>query len=51
MGGAIGTDYACSIDGKEHRQILQRYIVDQLIVGKLKKAGVDGHHGFLPTNG
>ncbi len=42
MGGAVGTDLTGPVDGKGHVQILQRDVVQQLIVGPLQKGRIDG---------
>ena len=44
MGGTIGTDQAGTVDRKNHRQVLQCHIVDDLVVTTLQKSRVDGHH-------
>ena len=54
MGRAVGTDQAGTIDGKQYRQILDRHIVDNLIVSPLHEAGVDSHdrfHAFYRQSG
>ena len=39
------------VDGEQYRQLLQRYIVDQLVVGTLQEARVDGDHRLLVGDG
>ena len=41
MGGTIGPDQPCPVDGEAHRQALDRNVVDDLIVAALKKGGID----------
>ena len=48
MGRAVLPDEARSINRQRDVQILQRHIVDQLIVTALKKGRVDGEHGLKP---
>ena len=51
MGGAVGAYQAGPVDGEQHRQVLQRHIVDQLVIGPLQEARIDGDHGFLVGDG
>ena len=51
MGGAVGANQAGPVDGEQHRQLLQRHIVDQLVVGTLQEARVDGDHRLLVGDG
>ena len=44
MRGAVRPDYAGAIDGEQYVEVLQRHVVDQLVVGALQEAGVDRHH-------
>src|SRR5256885_11918627 len=44
--GAIGADQACAVQRKDHGQLLQRHVVDQLVVAALQEGGVDGNHGL-----
>ena len=46
MGRAIGPDQARAVQRKHHRQVLQRHIVDQLVVAALQKGRVDRHDGL-----
>ena len=46
MGRTIGTDQTGAVQCKHHGQILQRHIVDQLVIGALQKGGIDGHDGL-----
>ena len=39
------------VDGEQHRQVLQRHVVDQLVIGPLQEARIDGDHGFLVGDG
>ena len=38
MGGAIGADQAGTVEREHHRQVLNRDIVDQLVIGPLQKS-------------
>ena len=42
MGGAIGPDITGPIDGKAHRQVLDRHVMHDLIIGALQEGGIDG---------
>ena len=42
--GAIAADEAGAIEREDHRQVLQRHVVDQLVVGALQERGVDSDH-------
>jgi len=44
MGGAVGPDQPGAVERKHHGQVLQRHVVDQLVVGPLQEGGVDRHH-------
>ena len=51
MGCAIGADQAGPVQGKDHWQVLDRHIVDQLVIGPLQEGGINRHHGFEPFCG
>ena len=42
MGGAIRADNARAVNGEQHGQVLQRHIVQQLVVSALQKGGING---------
>ncbi len=47
--GPIGTDQPATVNRKNHGQVLQGNVMDQLVVGTLKECGVnrdDGLHAF-----
>ena len=44
VGRAVGADQAAAVDRKHDRQVLQRDVVDELVVGALKEGRVDRHH-------
>ena len=44
MRRAISAHDASTIQCKHHWQVLQCYIVNQLVVGALQESGIDGHH-------
>lgn len=46
VGGAVLSDYAGPVQGKDHRQVHQADLVKDLVVSPLKESGVDGHQGF-----
>ena len=48
MRGAIRPHQPSTVKGKHHREVLQRHIVNQLVIGTLQKSGIDRHHGFEP---
>ena len=43
---AVGADDARAVDREHHRQVLQRDVVDQLVVGALQERRVDGDDGL-----
>jgi hypothetical protein len=51
MCGAVGTDEPGAIEREHHRQVLQRHVMDQLVVTALQEGGVDGHHRLQPLAG
>ena len=44
MGGAVAADEAGAVEREHHRQVLQRDVVDQLVVAALQEGRVDRHH-------
>ena len=44
VGCPIGTDQTCAIQRKHHRQILQRHVMNQLVISALQKGGIDCNH-------
>ena len=42
MGRAVGADEAGAVDGEAHRQVLDRDVVHDLVVGALQEGRVDG---------
>ena len=42
MGRAVGADQAGAVDGKAHRQVLDRDVMHDLVVAALQEGGVDG---------
>ena len=38
MGRAVGTHQTGAVYGEQHRQVLQRHVVDQLVIGPLQEA-------------
>ena len=46
MRGAVRAHQTGTVDGEQHREVLQRHIVHQLVVSPLQKSGVDGDNGF-----
>ena len=50
VGLAVGADNAAAIDGEHHRQVLDRHVMDQLIVGALQEGGIDRHHRLVAAD-
>ena len=48
MRRAIGTDQARAVQRKHHGQVLQRHVVDQLVVAALQEGGINRHHRLQP---
>ena len=46
VGGSIGTHQTSTIQCKHHREVLQRHIVNQLVITALQKRRVNRHHGL-----
>ena len=42
MGRPVGADEAGAVDGKAHRQLLDRHVVHDLVVGALQEGRIDG---------
>ena len=42
--GAVAADQAGAVEREHHRQVLQRDVVDQLVVAALQEGRVDRHH-------
>ena len=51
VGLAVARDKARTVNAKQHVQVHQADIVDNLVVGTLEKGGVDGHRGQQPLAG
>ena len=51
VGRAIFTDQAGAVDGEQHVQLLQRDIVDQLVVAALQEGGINGDDGLHAVAG
>ena len=49
MGRPIGPNQSRPVDGKAHRQPLDRYIVHDLIVPALQESRIDRRKGFHPA--
>ena len=41
MGRAVGADQAGAIDGEAHRQLLDRHVMHDLVIGALQEGGID----------
>ena len=48
MRGSVRTDQSGPVYGKNHRQILEAYIVDQLVIRALQERRIYGHYRALP---
>ena len=46
MGGTVCAHDARAVYGEQHGQVLQRNVVQQLVVGTLQKGGINRHHGL-----
>ena len=44
MGGTVSPDQAGAVQREKHRQVLQRHVMDQLVVAALQKGRIDRHH-------
>ena len=51
VGRAVGPHQASTVQRKHHWQVLDRHVMNQLVVGALKEGGVDRHHRFEPLAG
>jgi hypothetical protein len=51
MGRTVGADQAAAVEREDHRQVLQRDIVHQLIVAALQEGRVDRQHRPQPFAG
>ncbi len=46
MGGAVGADEPCPVEGEEDIKVLDGDVVDELVVAALQEGGVDGDDGL-----
>ena len=46
MGRAVGTDKARAVEAKPHRKVLQRHVMDDLVIAALEEAGIDRAEGL-----
>ena len=44
MGLPVASHKPCPVHCKEHRQVLDTDIVEDLVIGPLKEGGIDRHH-------
>ncbi len=51
MCSTVSTNKSCTVERKHHGQVLQRYVVDQLVVRTLQESGVNRHHRLHPLTG
>ena len=51
MGRAVGADEAGAIDGEAHRQILDRDVMHDLVVGALQEGGIDRRERLVALGG
>ncbi len=51
MRGPVSPHQAAAVQRKHHRQVLQRHVMQQLVVGALQEGGIDGHHRHQPVTG
>ena len=50
MGLTVSTNNARAVDGEQDRKLLNRHVMQHLIIGALQEGGVDRDNGFVPTN-
>ena len=48
MGLPVASHKPCPVHRKEHRQVLDTDIVQDLVIGSLQEGGIDSHHGPEP---
>ena len=51
MRRAVGADDAAAVEREDDRQVLQRDVVDQLVVGALQEGGIDRDDRLEPFAG
>jgi hypothetical protein len=49
MGRAVGADQPGAVDREAHRQLLDRDVVHDLVVGALQEGRIDRANGFMPS--
>ena len=49
--GPVRADQSAAVEREHHRQVLQRHVVDQLVVGALEKSRIDRDHGLQALHG
>ena len=50
MGLTVSTNNARTVDGEQDRKLLNRHVMQHLIIGALQEGGVDRNNGFVATN-
>ena len=50
MGLTVSTNNARAVDGEQDRKLLNRHVMQHLIIGALQESGVNRDNGFVPTN-
>jgi hypothetical protein len=51
VGRPVGADEPGAVDGKAHRQVLERHVVDHLVVGALEEGRIDRAERAHPLRG
>jgi hypothetical protein len=51
VGGAVLAGDPRPVHAEDHGEVLQRHVVDDVVVGALQEGGVDGHHRLHAPGG
>src|SRR5690554_1228394 len=51
MSGAVLTNHPRPVKGKNHRQFLQAYVVENLVISPLEEGGINGNYRLFPSPG
>ena len=50
MGLTVSTNNARAVDGEQDRELLNRHVMQHLIIGTLQESGINCHDRFVATN-
>ena len=50
MGLTVSTDNTRTVNGEQNRELLNRHVMQHLIIGALQESGVNRDNGFVATN-